>query len=779
MFPVYLLLIAATLSAATPDGFVLIKAGALGPHRIDAFEMCERPVTNAEWKRYVDSAGAKPPLHWTNGTIPAGMEQHPVIYVSRHDVAQYTAWRSRAEKRYYRLPTVAEWDYAVRAGNDSAKYPWGSEAPDRSRVNFDPKGDRTFAEWRKYLKPVKSLAPNAWGLYDLAGNVWQMVDSRPDPAIVRFKYRVEKPDDLENAIAGGSWARSEYYLRTGVRGGASPGIMHPDLGFRVVRQPAGLTHFETEPRRLMVAPRADGVYLSWQLLGSDAKDTGFHVYRAARRDVAGDRITADVVRTSTNFVDASAPAKGRVYYRVRSVRPDASEGAPSEWSAIDLPAAKPSGLIATFQPTVQDGGIVPIFGDLDGDGKLDAVLRLNRGMTEMSRDPGVPTELEAFTSYGRSLWRRPLVSHEHAFGSANNVPVVVWDLDGNGKAEVIARYEEGDKVYVAVLDGMTGRVLRRAPWADMMSDFAKSSTRIHMAIAYLNGKTPAIITQTGLYENEVFEAFDPELKKLWRYESFAETNGSGSHHIDIADVDGDGKDEVFDGTTVLNGDGRMRWSIYREHPDIVAIKHILPGSKKRQVFYAVESSVHAGAYVVDADTGSIIWKSNREDDPRWSHAHTGWASDILASSPGMEMFTNRDGHLIRETVLFSAEGKVLMENFPPGWKPVNWTGGPVRDLISADGRKLGRFNGREVEPVAGLPNEGTGSCVMTADLVADYRDEVVCIGKTAEGAQAVFVYANTEPVNSRHVTRLADREYRLWVARNIGGGYPSYFEWQP
>jgi rhamnogalacturonan endolyase len=445
-----------------------------------------------------------------------------------------------------------------------------------------------------------------------------------------------------------------------------------------------------------------------------------------------------------------------------------------------LPAPKRTGLIATFEPTVRDGGVVPVFGDLDGDGVLDAVLRLNHGINEMSRDPGVPVELEAFTSYGRSLWRRPLVWHDHAFGSANNVPVVVWDLDGDGKSEVIARLQDGDQVYVAVLDGMTGRVLRKTPWADMVSDFAKSSTRIHLAIAFLNGATPAIVTQTGLYENEVFEAFDVELKKLWRFESFAETNGSGSHHIDIADVDGDGRDEVFNGTTVLNGDGKVRWSIYREHPDIVAIKHILPGVKTRQVFYAVESSVHAGAYLVDAATGKILWKSNREDDPRWSHAHTGWVADILDSSPGMEMYTNRDGHLVKETVLLAADGKVLMENFPPGWKPANWNGGPVRDLISGDGRKLARFNGKTLDPVAGSPNEGSGgNCVMTADLAGDYRDEIVCIGKTPEGAQAVFVYANTEPVKTRQVTRTADREYSLWLARNIGGGYASYFEWQP
>ena len=82
-----------------------------------------------------------------------------------------------------------------------------------------------------------------------------------------------------------------------------------------------------------------------------------------------------------------------------------------------------------------------------------------------------------------------------------------------------------------------------------------------MSVAYLDGKHPAIVTQTGLYENEVIEAFDAQLRRMWRFNSFAETNGSGSHRIEIADVDGDGRDEVFDGSTVLNPDGTVRWRL--------------------------------------------------------------------------------------------------------------------------------------------------------------------------------------------------------------------------
>jgi hypothetical protein len=607
-----------------------------------------------------------------------------------------------------------------------------------------------------------------------------MIDSYPDYATARFKYRIESAIEMENGLAGGSWARSAYYLRCGVRGGASSGIRHPDIGFRLVREPAGATHFRRQPRRVVAAPAGGGaVYLSWQLLPGDPAAVGFHIYRSGRRDASGERVTTEPVRDSTNYMDRDAPQPARLYYRVRGVNTQGLEGPPSEWAAVE-PAGERTGLVAAFEATTRQGGATPVFGDVDGDGILDAVLRLDNNIREMSRDPGVPVELEAVSSYGRSLWRRPLLRHDQCFGSSSNVPVVVWDLNGDGKAEVIARLAEQETVYLAVLDGMSGRVLRKTPWTKMVSDFTKSSTRIHMAVACLDGKNPSVITQTGLYENEVFDAYDAQLRKLWTFRSLGETNGSGSHHVDIADVDGDGRDEVFNGTTVLNPDGTVRWSIYREHPDIVAVKHILTGSKDRQVYYAVESGVHAGAYLVDARTGKIIWKLNREDDPRWVHAHVGWAADIWEGSPGMEMLTNRDGHEAKDQVLFSATGLILINPFPPGWRPVNWSGGAVRELMSGDGKRLGRFTGSAVETLPGPgPNEAAGGCSMVADLAGDYRDEVVCSGRTKEGAPVVYVFTNTQPAARREITRTASREYRLWMARNMGGGYGSYFEWEP
>ena len=141
---------------------------------------------------------------------------------------------------------------------------------------------------------------------------------------------------------------------------------------------------------------------------------------------------------------------------------------------------------------------MPIFGDLNGDGTLDCVVRMDNGNREMSQDPGLPVQIEAFTSYGRSLWRKDICRHDHCYGSANNVPFNVWDMDGDGKAEVVTRLQIGDDVYVAILDGMSGPGEAQAPWVPMATDHQGSSTRIHLSIAYLDGVHPAVVTQSGL-----------------------------------------------------------------------------------------------------------------------------------------------------------------------------------------------------------------------------------------------------------------------------------------
>lgn len=769
-----------------PDGFVLLEGGEFQPGRnyrnpdrpavrLEPFEILDHTVTNAEYKLFTDTTGHRTPLHWQGGRIPAGFEDYPVIFVNREDVRAYLRWLSAIDGRQYRLPTRLEFEYAARGGKKDQVFPWGNDKPS-GKANFDERGDRVFSQWQRWLKPAKWGRPNGYGLYNMSGNVWNMVISNHDPATERWKYRIEDIELLEQSIMGGSWARTAEYLRTGYSLGLSPGITHPDAGFRPVRQPQGVSWNVVHRSLCGITVGAGELLVSWAMVKGDRQSDGFNLYRAENRMHAGFRVNEEVIGGGTCFVDKTVEPGKRYQYYVRPVR-NGREGDRSEWLGVTV-SDEADPVITRFAPLYRQGSLVPIFGDLDGDGTRDCVIRLDNGNREMSQDPGLPVQLEAFTSYGRSLWRKDICRHDHCYGSANNVPFNVWDMDGDGRDEVITRLQIGDSVFVAILDGLTGRLKAKTGWPDMVTDTQKSSTRIHLSIAYLDGKTPAVVTQTGLYENEVFTAFDNQLNRLWQYNSFGATSGSGGHKIEVADVDGDGRMEVFDGTTCLNSDGTMRWSIYRQHPDKVAIHDYLPDRPGLEVCYIVESSIHAGVYMVDANSGEVIWKLNREDDPAWTHAHSGWTADFWEGSPGLEIISNRQGHDDRHYLLFSADGKILLDPFPAGYSPVEWDGDKTRELLSDDGKSVCNFNGKQVVPVEGIsPNPfKDAGLLMVADLYGDFRDELVLDRPTESGGREILVLASPEPIQKKYLSPNNDIHYRLWLARNMGGGYRSIYD---
>ncbi len=778
-------------AAESPGRFVLIKGGtfyrgapAAGRERVqlrvEDFEIQEHPVTNAQYRRFTAATGYPVPQHWTNGRIPAGKEEHPVIFVNRADIRGYLEWLSRQDGRIYRLPTSAEFEYAASGGAADLPFPWGSEPPSLERANFDPKGDRPFNRWADFLQPARSGPPNRFGLYGMAGNVWQAVIRRDDPAVLHWRYRVEDAALNENAVMGGSWARTADYLNRPASGGQGSGIRFPDSGFRPVRAPAG-QDWRIQPRRLnALAQGQKGVLLSWSMLAGDPAGLGFHVFRAASREHDGFQITKEPIRDRSTFLDTEADGGRRFQYYLRPVAADGTLLPRSEWMGATASEAVPDNVLVTFTPLYKQGSLVPVFGDLDGDGTMDCVIRLDNGNTEMSQDPGLPVQLEAFSSWGRSLWRRDISNHALAYGNANNVPFNVWDMDGDGRAEVITFLQQGEEAVVAILDGMSGRVKHTAPWTPLASDFQKSSTRVMLSVACLDGKTPAVITQSGLYENEILTAYDSTLKKLWQFNSFGETSGSGGHKIEAADVDGDGRQEIFNGTTCLNHDGTLRWSLYRQHPDIVSIQDYLPDRPGLEVCFVVETSMHAGIYMVDANTGEVIWKQNREDDRAWTHGHIAWTSDIWEESPGIEAMTNRAGHVDHHYLLFSAAGKLLLEPFPRDWKPLEWDGDETRELMADGARVIGDFNGQEVVVKQGVvPHTiAQGTVIMVADLYGDFRDEIVLQVPTAKGGRAIAVVMATEEIPHRYMGALEEREYRYWIARNKGGGYASVHDRQ-
>jgi formylglycine-generating enzyme required for sulfatase activity len=195
------------------------------------FAVSKFEVTFSDWDRCVSLGGC--PKDARAGDAGWGRGTRPVIYVGWDDAQRYVAWLSRMAGKVYRLLTEAEWEYAARAGKPTA-YSWGDEIG-KDNANCNGCG----SEWdNRKTAPVGSFVPNAFGLYDMHGNVWEWVEDcyhdnyngAPLDGTAWIagdcKYRV---------VRGGSWMVPPQVLRTANRRRYTPGDRDPDLGFRVGR----------------------------------------------------------------------------------------------------------------------------------------------------------------------------------------------------------------------------------------------------------------------------------------------------------------------------------------------------------------------------------------------------------------------------------------------------------------------------------------------------------------------------------------------------------------
>ncbi|MCB2193436.1 MAG: formylglycine-generating enzyme family protein [Deltaproteobacteria bacterium] len=209
------------------------------PHRVTIsypFYMQATEVTLGQWQKVMGK-------RWLAARRPGGSSS-PVVQVSWFQTQQYIYKLNHQGDASYRLPTEAEWEYAARAGSKTA-YPWG-EGIECNRAMYANNSLKNHQCQKYYLSrglpadeaaPVKSFPPNAWGLYDMAGNVWEWVSDwlgpYPDKPVkdpqgpVNGEWRVRR---------GGSWFGSPHYLRCANRNFAHPASKYGTLGFRLVKE---------------------------------------------------------------------------------------------------------------------------------------------------------------------------------------------------------------------------------------------------------------------------------------------------------------------------------------------------------------------------------------------------------------------------------------------------------------------------------------------------------------------------------------------------------------
>jgi formylglycine-generating enzyme len=173
------------------------------------------------------------PYAW-NDQPPPALAGHPVVLVRYEDAAAYCRWLADALKRDVRLPTEAEWEKAARGGMEAQRFPWGDDI-DASRCNYlvDP-----TVKHQRSTRPTGMYSPNAYGLYDMCGNVWEWV---ADWYGAEYYSRGETRDPrgpasgTQRVVRGGSWVNDDVsMLRCAVRHKVPPDTYAYSIGFRIV-----------------------------------------------------------------------------------------------------------------------------------------------------------------------------------------------------------------------------------------------------------------------------------------------------------------------------------------------------------------------------------------------------------------------------------------------------------------------------------------------------------------------------------------------------------------
>ncbi|MFD2036475.1 rhamnogalacturonan lyase [Belliella marina] len=591
-------------------------------------------------------------------------------------------------------------------------------------------------------------------------------------------------------------------------------------------------------RGLVAIPLNDSqVYIGWRLLGNDPENITFDIY--LNSGGKKNKLNKEPILETTDFVDNTFDvSKGAIYELTPVVK--GNQVAVSEF--VELEPNSPQKQYLSIPLQIPSGGEVGgsrydysandvSVGDLDGDGEYEIILKWQPSNAKNPPQLGLTGNqiLDAYKMDGTLLWRIDLGINIRS--GAAYTQFLVYDFDGDGKAEMICKTADGSidgqgniigeankdwrnhdpedrkfygKIvegpeYLTVFEGATGKALQseiyvpdRYPidgWGGIggnggNDDSASRSDRFSACVAYLDGALPSAVMIRGWYGRTVAAAWDyrdGKLTQRWVFDSalpeWEGYSGMANHSVTVGDFDGDGNDEICVGAMTINHDGKGLFTTGLRHGDALHAGNLDPNRPGMEVFGIHENEGRTiplgtpASALFDAKTGEIIWSNNPGSD-----AGRGMAADIDPRYPGVELWGAPGGTRRVDT------GEVIYPETPNSTNfGIWWDGDLLRELL--DKTTISKWNWEEKKtvpifsPEGVVSNNGTKSTpCLTADLLGDWREEV--IWRTEDNTE-LRIYTTIIPAQYRIITLMHDPMYRLAVAwQNVAYNqppHPSFF----
>ena len=559
------------------------------------------------------------------------------------------------------------------------------------------------------------------------------------------------------------------------------------------------------------------VYVGWRMLGTEPTDVSYNLYY---NDV---KLAGSPFTTSTNFThDITTNGTYSVRAVINGVEEPASENA-TVWAnqyldiAMQIPPSGTNRDGEVYTYNVNDCSV----GDVDGDGQYEIFVKWDTSNSKDNSQPGFTGNvyIDCYRLNGTRLWRIDLGKNIRA--GAHYTQFMVYDLDSDGKAEMTCRTADGTidgtgvvigdanadyrntsgsktststygavisgPEFLTVFNGETGKAMAStdylpargtvSSWGD---SYGGRSERFVAAIAYLDGSKPSLVMGRGYYTRLVRVAWDwrnNTLSQRWIFDSNTTGNsayaGMGNHQMTVGDVDEDGKDEIFNGSSGINDDGTKLYANTLGHGDALHMSDMDPDRPGMEIWQCLEEPTKYktnGLVFLDAKTGSTLWGINGAggDIGRCN------AADIDPRHKGYECWGSTGG----VNYLMDCKGNLISNKKPSQNFSIWWDGDLNRELL--DGKKTGvdpnfyyvpvidkwnYLNGNTTNLLTAtgyLTNNTTKATPsLSADLFGDWREELIV---RKDDNSSIRIYTTNIPTTHKLYTLMHDTQYRVAIA---------------